>query len=184
MRYIYGLLGFGLLVGGCAVPESSVVPAQYAGQSTASLWAIQATTQSGKELAVVEAELGSRNELRSGTSYLGSRTSGNYRKAVYGRKNESVADAVDCSDFSSSAAAQKYFLSNGGPLSDPSDLDRDGDGFACEWGTTIQQAARSGKRAAARASRPRRVASSQCYVGPRGGTYTLTASGNKNYSGC
>lgn len=23
-----------------------------------------------------------------------------------------------------------------------------------------------------------------CYVGPRGGTYTLTANGNKNYSGC
>jgi endonuclease YncB( thermonuclease family) len=26
--------------------------------------------------------------------------------------------------------------------------------------------------------------SKTCYVGPRGGTYTLTASGNKNYSGC
>lgn len=23
-----------------------------------------------------------------------------------------------------------------------------------------------------------------CYVGPRGGTYTITASGRKNYSGC
>jgi hypothetical protein len=23
-----------------------------------------------------------------------------------------------------------------------------------------------------------------CYVGPRGGTYTLTASGKKNYGGC
>ena len=23
-----------------------------------------------------------------------------------------------------------------------------------------------------------------CYTGPRGGTYTLTSSGNKNYSGC
>lgn len=23
-----------------------------------------------------------------------------------------------------------------------------------------------------------------CYTGPRGGTYTLTANGNKNYSGC
>jgi hypothetical protein len=23
-----------------------------------------------------------------------------------------------------------------------------------------------------------------CYVGPRGGSYTLTANGNKNYSGC
>ena len=26
--------------------------------------------------------------------------------------------------------------------------------------------------------------SSTCFTGPRGGTYTLTASGNKNYSGC
>jgi hypothetical protein len=23
-----------------------------------------------------------------------------------------------------------------------------------------------------------------CHVGPRGGTYTITASGRKNYSGC
>ena len=23
-----------------------------------------------------------------------------------------------------------------------------------------------------------------CYIGPRGGTYTITASGNKNYKGC
>ena len=26
--------------------------------------------------------------------------------------------------------------------------------------------------------------SSTCHVGPRGGTYTITASGRKNYSGC
>jgi hypothetical protein len=32
---------------------------------------------------------------------------------------------------------------------------------------------------------PPRAASSQtCYTGPRGGTYTITASGRKNYSGC
>jgi hypothetical protein len=24
----------------------------------------------------------------------------------------------------------------------------------------------------------------QCFTGPRGGTYTITASGRKNYSGC
>ena len=28
------------------------------------------------------------------------------------------------------------------------------------------------------------LSSSTCYVGPRGGTYTITASGRKNYSGC
>jgi len=27
-------------------------------------------------------------------------------------------------------------------------------------------------------------ATSGCHVGPRGGTYTLTASGRKNYAGC
>lgn len=31
---------------------------------------------------------------------------------------------------------------------------------------------------------PATFPSSTCYVGPRGGTYTLTASGNRNYSGC
>ena len=28
------------------------------------------------------------------------------------------------------------------------------------------------------------VSGPTCYTGPRGGTYTLTSSGNKNYSGC
>lgn len=39
----------------------------------------------------------------------------------------------DCSDFPSSAAAQRFFQSNGGPRADRYGLDRDGDGFACEW---------------------------------------------------
>ena len=30
----------------------------------------------------------------------------------------------------------------------------------------------------------RSTASPTCYVGPRGGAYTITASGRKNYSGC
>lgn len=38
----------------------------------------------------------------------------------------------DCSDFSSQASAQNYFLSIGGPSSDPDGLDGDGDGIACE----------------------------------------------------
>ena len=32
--------------------------------------------------------------------------------------------------------------------------------------------------------RGKEVPSPHCYTGPRGGTYTLTASGNKNYGGC
>jgi hypothetical protein len=32
--------------------------------------------------------------------------------------------------------------------------------------------------------RPTPSGGATCYVGPRGGTYTLTASGRKNYGGC
>jgi Excalibur calcium-binding domain len=39
---------------------------------------------------------------------------------------------LDCSDFGSQASAQDYFLSRGGPSSDPDRLDGDGDGIACE----------------------------------------------------
>jgi hypothetical protein len=38
----------------------------------------------------------------------------------------------DCPDFSNQAAAQSYFISLGGPASDPDRLDADGDGIACE----------------------------------------------------
>jgi hypothetical protein len=45
-----------------------------------------------------------------------------------------VAAAVDrdCSDFPNQAAAQEYFLSKGGPDTDPDRLDQDDDGVACE----------------------------------------------------
>jgi Excalibur calcium-binding domain/Thrombospondin type 3 repeat len=42
------------------------------------------------------------------------------------------AAAVNCSDFSTQAGAQTYFLSLGGPASDPEGLDGDNDGIACE----------------------------------------------------
>ena len=42
-----------------------------------------------------------------------------------------VADR-DCSDFATQAAAQAFFLANGGPRSDPHRLDADGDGRACD----------------------------------------------------
>jgi hypothetical protein len=38
----------------------------------------------------------------------------------------------DCSDFGSHEEAQRFFLANGGPSSDPHKLDRDHDGLACE----------------------------------------------------
>jgi endonuclease YncB( thermonuclease family) len=43
----------------------------------------------------------------------------------------SAAD-LDCADFSDQASAQSYFLSRGGPSSDPDRLDGDADGIACE----------------------------------------------------
>ena len=86
----------------------------------------------------------------------------------------------NCSDFASDFEAQQFFVNNGGPSRDPHDLDRDGDGYACEWGTELRQ-----REAAARAAAQRRVAAaSRCYTGPRGGTYTVTASGARDYDGC
>ena len=38
----------------------------------------------------------------------------------------------DCGDFASQAAAQAFYIANGGPQSDPHRLDDDGDGRACE----------------------------------------------------
>lgn len=38
----------------------------------------------------------------------------------------------DCGDFPSQAAAQNFFLANGGPRNDPHRLDDEGDGVACE----------------------------------------------------
>ncbi|MGG4409270.1 excalibur calcium-binding domain-containing protein [Niallia taxi] len=39
----------------------------------------------------------------------------------------------NCSDFSTGAEAQEFYLAAGGPSSDPHDLDRDNDGNACDW---------------------------------------------------
>jgi hypothetical protein len=43
-----------------------------------------------------------------------------------------VDDDKDCGDFPSRAAAQAFFVANGGPGSDPHRLDADDDGQACE----------------------------------------------------
>jgi hypothetical protein len=42
------------------------------------------------------------------------------------------AGDVNCDDFSNQRAAQRFFLSHGGPQSDPNGLDGNGDGVACE----------------------------------------------------
>lgn len=41
-----------------------------------------------------------------------------------------------CGQFATGDEAQRAFLANGGPESDPNGLDPDGDGFACSWDPT------------------------------------------------
>ncbi|WP_405112592.1 excalibur calcium-binding domain-containing protein [Phaeobacter sp. BS52] len=102
------------------------------------------------------------------------------------RFERSLADRLrgsdrNCDDFVSAAEAQKFFLSAGEPSADPHRLDADGDGFACEWGSEVRRTYRKFHYVPkVRAYRPTR----QCYTGPRGGRYTISASGRKNYGGC
>lgn len=94
----------------------------------------------------------------------------------------SQADALgsgpeyDCDDFAIGAAAQKVFLAAAGSVSDQHDLDRDGDGLACEWGTELGRIA--DYRPQFSVITPRN-ATKTCYTGARGGTYTRTPSGAK-----
>ncbi|WP_206169579.1 hypothetical protein [Variovorax guangxiensis] len=62
-----------------------------------------------------------------------------------------------------------------------------GRGGSSTGSTTMQQPlySRTNSRAAALSSNGNyKVGSRTCHVGPRGGTYTITASGRKNYNGC
>lgn len=90
------------------------------------------------------------------------------------------ANDRNCGDFSSALDAQRFFTAAGGPQSDRHDLDRDGDGYACEWGTEVRRRS----EAEAAAARRRMEAASRCYTGSRGGTYTIGPGGNRDYDGC
>jgi hypothetical protein len=70
------------------------------------------------------AEYGVRRYHRRATSQPGSLTS---------QPGTSSPDLFDCSDLAISSEAHRTFLAAGGPSTDPYDLDRDGDGFACEY---------------------------------------------------
>lgn len=139
------------------------------------------TTSRGK--LIIEAELATRSVDRCASGNYG-----HHSIATLGSRSHDRSEAVlvqngsdyDCDDFPNGASAQKFFLAAGGPVSDPNDLDRDGDGLACEWRTEVQRIA---SRSTPSFTRPSSV-SSVCYTGQRGGTYTLTASGAKNYDRC
>lgn len=55
---------------------------------------------------------------------------------------------------------------------------------AAYGGSTTPRAAYVAPQASSPSAAPRSTSSQTCYTGPRGGTYTITASGRKNYSGC
>ena len=170
-----------VLLTACSVATPQVNAARFSSMSTSALWAQHRLNATPLELAFIEVELAARGETRSGTSYLGQRTSAAFGRQIYPRDTRVVGER-DCDDFPSTAAAQRFFLSSGGPASDLHNLDADGDGLACEWGTQIRQVASAGP--APTSYVPRRGSTGRCYTGPRGGTYTLMASGNRNYSGC
>ena len=138
---------------------------------------------------MAEAELGVRGVNLCSNRNYGRSTAAQFGQTIYDRNQSPKAERAvtdrDCSNFSNGASAQRFFLAEGGPLGDPHDLDRDGDGLACEWGPQVRRiASTSIPRVVVqpRVQAPR--SSRQCYTGPRGGTYTLTSSGSKNYGGC
>ncbi len=128
---------------------------------------------------MIEAELAIRNVSRCNSVRPVHASHASYRSRLYARPLAAAATDLDCADFASGAEAQRFFLSRGGPTLDAHGLDRDGDGLACEWGADV----------ARRLVPPKPLFTAldytpTCHEGPRGGTYTITASGRKNYAGC
>lgn len=186
-----------IMLAACATSSPQALQHTIDRTSTWSLWYEYGRSSDLVALQLIELELISRGELRSAAQYVGGRTTSLIGKPRYDRTSQSGStqsratgrDTYNCRDFPTGAAAQRAFLQGGGPVHDPNNLDADGDGFACEWGTDIAQIAttqrRAINRAAARTTSARTYSSARrCYTGPRGGTYTLTASGRKNYGGC
>lgn len=185
MKRIF-LISLCALATACAAPQQT--SQNYSSKTTTMLWNNLHFETDPQQIAFIEAELGSRNALQDTPDYAGKRnyigrtTSGHYGRNIYARS--AVTSDRNCSDFRSSAEAQKFFLGQGGPLRDDHGLDRDGDGFACDWGKTLKQNAnRYSSQYIPKVTRSA-ASSPRCYVGPRGGTYTITASGRKNYDGC
>lgn len=183
----YLIAVFVTLVSGCAVGPGSVPPSQLSAAirtvSDARLcveYQSPQTTPLGRQM--IEAELGVRGIQQCGGRAIGTATATVVGQARYSRADvaSTSSDLYNCADFGSGAVAQRFFLANGGPNRDPHRLDSDGDGLACEWGVQVTRMAAWRPAPIA----PRTSYRPTCYTGPRGGTYTITASGNRNYSGC
>ena len=150
--------------------------------SAEQLWRVQRKARLPLAVAAAEAELALRGETASGESRLGDRSLAYRGRRLFARDRPARGAARDCASFPSAAAAQRYFLMQGGPVEDRHGLDPDGDGHACEWGALLARA--SGKAAG---PAPRKAASAAppvCHTGPRGGTYTISPGGRKDYGGC
>lgn len=73
--------------------------------------------------------------IASGAYFLNQSSNSNTRDTDYSttRTNLSTGeDDKDCADFKTQHEAQVFFEANGGPDSDPHNLDRDKDGKVCE----------------------------------------------------
>tara|TARA_R110000737_G_scaffold288712_2_gene295306 strand:- start:888 stop:1418 length:531 start_codon:yes stop_codon:yes gene_type:complete len=168
-----------LFVAGCTTVLAPMEAKRLEALTTSHLWSLHYTTAEPLEAAFIEAELASRGETSTYGDFIGRKTGSVYGKKLYSREAGARGDR-NCSDFPSAASAQKFFLTSGGPTKDKHGLDKDGDGLACEWGSHIQRVAAKGPKHVRRS----RSSGGSCHVGPRGGTYTISASGRKNYGGC
>jgi hypothetical protein len=196
---VAGLFFVGLMMAGCApVTPPTANFAAYSNQlrSTETSQLCARYTQpvvSDQDRTMIEAELAARGVETCNGAAIGTTSASQVGTARFVRSGTDTGiggQDYDCGDLGTGAQAQRFFLASGGPSSDPHNLDGDGDGFACEWGTEVRRIAARSVRAVAApvrapvVSTPRPSSGSGCFTGPRGGTYTITASGNRNYGGC
>lgn len=82
-------------------------------------------------------------------------------------------------------AAGPAFSHGGGLNSEGCHTNRKTGDYHCHGGNSAGKPSSSRPDAArAPAVAPQQSSGPTCYTGPRGGTYTITKSGRKNYSGC
>ena len=81
------------------------------------------------------------------------------------------------------AMSSNYAIGHGGGLNaDGCHNERKTGGYHCHRAPAVL--ATSPKTPLPLAAQPLPQLQPTCHVGPRGGTYTITSSGRKNYSGC
>lgn len=89
----------------------------------------------------IEVELVMRGETSCGGLNIGMMSVVQMGRAKYLRTETQSIDGMNCASFVSPAVAQRVFLAKGGPQRDPSMLDPDGDGLACDWGEMLKEVA-------------------------------------------